>query len=122
MMGTIYGIAKFRSLFTRYEYSFLVCVYKTISQILMIDPVRRPFSFAWWFWLFFTGFMMASCISVKFVGLFTVILVGLKTIEDLWIILGDLEKPFVSEQTVLRKKHYLYFSINICFGNCRPIH
>lgn len=43
----------------------------------------------------FTGFMMTSCISVKFVGLFTVILVGLKTIEDMWDILGDLKKPFV---------------------------
>lgn len=71
MMGTVFGITKFRSLY------------------------NRPFSYSWWFWLFFTGFMMASCVSVKFVGLFTVILVGLMTVEDLWNILGELEKPFM---------------------------
>ncbi|XKL64652.1 hypothetical protein PGB90_004738 [Kerria lacca] len=70
MMGTVFGITKFRTLF------------------------HKPFSFQWWSWLMFTGFMMTSCISVKFVGLFTVILVGLKTIEDMWDILGDLKKPF----------------------------
>jgi dolichyl-phosphate-mannose-protein mannosyltransferase len=32
-------------------------------------------------------------ISVKFVGLFIVLLVGLRTIKDLWNILGDLSKP-----------------------------
>ncbi|XP_065206014.1 protein O-mannosyl-transferase 2 [Planococcus citri] len=70
MMGTVFGSAKFNSSF------------------------QRSFSLHWWTWLLFTGFMMACCISVKFVGLFTVILVGLKTIEELWDILGDLQKSF----------------------------
>lgn len=51
------------------------------------------FGYLWWFWLFFTGTMLACTISVKFVGLFVVILAGLYTIDDLWTELGDLAKP-----------------------------
>lgn len=54
------------------------------------------FSVMWWMWLMFTGTMLACCISVKFVGLFAVLLVGIMTISDLWEVLGDLTKPFVS--------------------------
>lgn len=54
------------------------------------------FSAAWWGWLVFTGTMLACCVSVKFVGLFVVALVGLMTISDLWTILGDLNRPVVS--------------------------
>lgn len=86
----------------------------TLNQYILLDPillffmtasiwgmvkVRRytkedaSFSFSWWFWLFFTGTMLACTISVKFVGLFVVILAGLYTIDDLWTELGDLSKP-----------------------------
>lgn len=47
----------------------------------------------------FTGVMIASAISVKFVGLFVVILVGIRTAADLWDVLGDLSKPIVSDFT-----------------------
>jgi dolichyl-phosphate-mannose--protein O-mannosyl transferase len=57
---------------------------------------NRAFSFNWWAWLVFTGTMIASAISVKFVGLFVVILVGTHTAADLWDVLGDLSKPIVS--------------------------
>lgn len=50
---------------------------------------------SWWFWLLFTGTMLSLCISVKFVGLFVVILGGLFTIWDLWSDFGDLSKPVV---------------------------
>lgn len=53
------------------------------------------FTCRWWSWLIFTGAMLACTISVKFVGLFVVLLVGLHTINDLWIVLGDLTKPVV---------------------------
>jgi Dolichyl-phosphate-mannose--protein O-mannosyl transferase len=48
----------------------------------------------------FTGVMIASAISVKFVGLFVVILVGIHTAADLWDVLGDLSKPIVSNFTL----------------------
>ncbi|KAJ8938509.1 hypothetical protein NQ318_005173 [Aromia moschata] len=53
----------------------------------------REFSFKWWFWLTFTGTMLACCMSVKFVGLFVILLVGLMTVVDLWDILGDMSRP-----------------------------
>ena len=37
--------------------------------------------------------------SVKFVGLFTVLYIGLRTIAELWEILGDLSRPIVSPLT-----------------------
>uniref|UniRef100_A0A6P7H1P1 Protein O-mannosyl-transferase 2 n=1 Tax=Diabrotica virgifera virgifera TaxID=50390 RepID=A0A6P7H1P1_DIAVI len=84
----------------------------TLSQYILLDPLllcfmmgsfmgavkvssqkTEEFSPKWWFWLTFTGTMLACCISVKFVGLFVVLLVGLMTISDLWRILGDMGKP-----------------------------
>ncbi|XP_057652343.1 protein O-mannosyl-transferase 2 [Diorhabda carinulata] len=83
----------------------------TLSQYILLDPLllcfmmgsfmgavkvssskTKEFSLKWWFWLIFTGTMLACCISVKFVGLFVVLLVGLMTVSDLWNILGDLSK------------------------------
>ena len=40
--------------------------------------------------------MLAGSVSVKFVGLFVVFLVGFRVIADLWDILGDLSYPVVS--------------------------
>uniref|UniRef100_A0A8D8ZZ10 Protein O-mannosyl-transferase 2 n=1 Tax=Cacopsylla melanoneura TaxID=428564 RepID=A0A8D8ZZ10_9HEMI len=71
MMGAIYGSAKFQS-----------CS-------------DRAFSFVWWAWLNITGIFLACTISVKFVGLFIFIYVGLRTIAELWTILKDLSKPFI---------------------------
>lgn len=87
----------------------------TLTQYILLDPIllsfmmgailgavkisssRIPeFSFVWWFWLVFTGTMLASTIAVKFVGLFVVLLVGFMTISDLWKVLGDLTRPVVS--------------------------
>lgn len=88
----------------------------TLNQYILLDPIllcfmtaavmgmvkiskctheQRTFSARWWLWLLFTGSMLACTISVKFVGLFVVLLVGLHTINDLWIELGDLSKPVV---------------------------
>ncbi len=47
-----------------------------------------------WFWLSLLGFMLAGAISVKFVGLFVVLLVGLDTAAQLWAVMGDLSRPF----------------------------
>ena len=89
----------------------------TLNQYILLDPILlcfmtssvwgmvkvskhthngSAFSKTWWSWLVFTGAMLSCTISVKFVGLFVVILVGLHTINDLWHELGDLRKPVVS--------------------------
>lgn len=85
----------------------------TLTQYILLDPIlfffiigsvlgsvefgyfnqKRPFSFQWWFWLTWTGFFLAGSVSVKFVGLFVVALVGLRTIHELWVLLGDLRNP-----------------------------
>ncbi|KAI9017818.1 Dolichyl-phosphate-mannose-protein mannosyltransferase-domain-containing protein [Gaertneriomyces semiglobifer] len=52
-----------------------------------------PFSLQWWFWLFATGISIGAVTSVKWVGLFTIAVVGLHTIRDLWDMLGDLKMP-----------------------------
>merc|ERR1719323_2149284 len=57
--------------------------------------IQEPFSSSWWIWLTVTGAMLAGAISVKFVGLFIVLYVGIFTIGQLWTILGDLSKPFL---------------------------
>lgn len=88
----------------------------TLNQYILLDPILLcfmtasvlgmvkitkttqsgcSFSGKWWAWLMFTGAMLSCTISVKFVGLFVLLLVGFHTINDLWIELGDLSKPVV---------------------------
>lgn len=86
----------------------------TLNQYILLDPIllcfmmgsimgavkvssRRTIEFSqkWWLWLIFTGSMLACCMSVKFVGLFVVLLVGFITIADLWEVLGDMSRPVV---------------------------
>ncbi|XP_071453638.1 protein O-mannosyl-transferase 2 [Hetaerina americana] len=84
----------------------------TLNQYILLDPIllffitgslmgvvkfhsysNRPFSRIWWFWLVFTGSMLAGSISVKFVGLFVVLLVGIRIAAGLWDLLGDISQP-----------------------------
>jgi len=84
----------------------------TLSRYLLLDPGlmffmvlsiyatvkfqnlrHRSFSAVWWFWLITIGFALAGTITTKYVGAFTVLLVGLRAITDLWIILGDMSRP-----------------------------
>lgn len=88
----------------------------TLNQYILLDPIllcfimsatwgmarvaslhERPFTLSWWFWLWFTGAMLACTIGVKFVGLFVVLLVGLHTVHELWRELGNLSRPIVSK-------------------------
>ncbi|KAF4516843.1 hypothetical protein B566_EDAN006238 [Ephemera danica] len=84
----------------------------TLTQYILLDPImlffvmaavlgmvkvhanyHRAFSVQWWSWLLLTGAMLACAMSVKFVGVFVVLLVGAHTATELWEILGDLSKP-----------------------------
>ncbi|ALC48451.1 tw [Drosophila busckii] len=88
----------------------------TLNQYILLDPILLFFmmgsvwgmvkiskhtlaggsySLRWWLWLLLTGTMLSCTISVKFVGLFVVLLVGLHTASELWLILGDLRQPIV---------------------------
>ncbi|KAJ3120559.1 Protein O-mannosyltransferase 2, partial [Nowakowskiella sp. JEL0407] len=57
---------------------------------------KAPFSFEWWLWMALTGFSLGTVLSVKWVGLFSIALVGLHTLEDLWEMLGDLKMPLTT--------------------------
>lgn len=91
----------------------------TLNRYILLDPILLFFmmasvwglikvsvatkdglsySFKWWSYLFFTGSMLACTISVKFVGLFVVLLAGIHTANELWIILGDLQQPVVGHR------------------------
>ena len=50
-----------------------------------------PLSLEWYFWLGLSGISIGLVVSVKWVGLFAIALVGLHTIEDLWEALGNLK-------------------------------
>lgn len=103
----------------------------TLNQYILLDPIllcfmtasvmgmvkvstvthnRQTFTAKWWSWLLFTGTMIACTMSVKFVGLFVILLVGLHTINDLWIELGDLSKPIVS--TIFFPATFIFISFD----------
>ena len=83
-----------------------------LNQYILLDPILlffisgstytlfkflsysdRPFSATWWTWLALNGCMLGGAISVKFVGLFVILLVGINTAWQLWEILGDMSRP-----------------------------
>ena len=52
-------------------------------------PLSSSFSKEWWLYLALTGVFLVSTFSVKFVGLFVILYVGLSTAQDLWTLLGQ---------------------------------
>ncbi|KXS10626.1 glycosyltransferase family 39 protein, partial [Gonapodya prolifera JEL478] len=54
---------------------------------------ERAFTESWWYWLAMTGLSLGCVLSVKWFGLFTIAVVGLATVEDLWRLLGDVRLP-----------------------------
>ncbi|KPV74430.1 glycosyltransferase family 39 protein [Rhodotorula graminis WP1] len=52
-----------------------------------------PFSRRWWAWLTLTGLALGAVVSCKWVGLFTIATVGVFTLVQLWLLLGDLRVP-----------------------------
>eukprot|EP00057_Strongylocentrotus_purpuratus_P031920 XP_786089.3 PREDICTED: protein O-mannosyl-transferase 2 [Strongylocentrotus purpuratus] len=85
------------------------CGCLTLSQYILLDPIlmvfisasvfslvkfqscqSNPFSPRWWVWMAVTGVLLACSFSVKWVGLFVILLAGATTALDLWKLLGDL--------------------------------
>lgn len=55
---------------------------------------RKPFSAQWLGWMLATGISIGLVSSVKMVGLFAMSVVGVYTVVDLWIRLGDTKMPY----------------------------
>ncbi|KAF9923312.1 hypothetical protein FBU30_006633 [Linnemannia zychae] len=52
---------------------------------------KDPFSDDWFLWLFLTGLGLGLSGSVKWVGLFIIATIGTSTINQLWVLWGDLK-------------------------------
>eukprot|EP00126_Sphaerothecum_destruens_P011483 Sdes_comp20916_c1_seq1m18270 len=82
----------------------------TLSRFILLDPIlsffvqlsvlcmvlfskqrKAPFSTEWWLWLSATGVSLGLTLSVKWVGLFIILLCGVTALYDLWNLLGDLK-------------------------------
>ncbi|XP_078355243.1 protein O-mannosyl-transferase 1-like, partial [Oculina patagonica] len=54
---------------------------------------NRPFTQAWWTWLFLTGVALLGAYSTKYTGIFTFFTVGFLTGRDLWKLIGNHSLP-----------------------------
>ncbi|EGO30163.1 glycosyltransferase family 39 protein [Serpula lacrymans var. lacrymans S7.9] len=54
------------------------------------EDKQEPFTESWWTWLVLTGLSLGAVVSCKWVGLFTIATVGVCTVFQLWMLLGDL--------------------------------
>uniref|UniRef100_A0A1B0BB39 Protein O-mannosyl-transferase 2 n=1 Tax=Glossina palpalis gambiensis TaxID=67801 RepID=A0A1B0BB39_9MUSC len=72
---------------------FMTAAVWGMVKVSKLTKQSHSYTYQWWLWLIFTGTMLSATISVKFVGLFVVFLVGFHTVNELWLILGDLQKP-----------------------------
>jgi dolichyl-phosphate-mannose-protein mannosyltransferase len=61
----------------------------------------EPFGKGWWGYLALTGFSIGCVASVKWIGLFTVAVVGVYTVADLWNLMADSEVSNVGSMTVI---------------------
>lgn len=66
---------------------------------------KSPFSVQWKLWMLFTGLSIGCVCSVKWVGLFITIIVGLYTVIDLWSLYCD--------KTISRVKYVKHWVIRI---------
>lgn len=56
-----------------------------------LDAEGRAFTRAWWQYLLLTGTALGAAFSCKWVGLFTIATIGLGTLRQLWLLLGNLK-------------------------------
>ena len=56
-----------------------------------LDSEGLAFTGAWWRYLTLTGLALGAVVSCKWVGLFTIAMVGVGTLRQLWLLLGNLK-------------------------------
>lgn len=54
------------------------------------DSEGRAFTKPWWINLLCTGLSLGAVVSCKWVGLFTIAMIGVGTLRQLWLLLGNL--------------------------------
>ncbi|CCE61555.1 hypothetical protein TPHA_0A04800 [Tetrapisispora phaffii CBS 4417] len=96
----------------------------TFSCMVKIYNLRnKPFTPQWSIWMLLTGINIGCVCSVKWVGLFITVIVGLYTIVELWALSCD--------ATLSRKKYYKHWLIRIIdliiipflvYMNCFKVH
>ncbi|KAF7965771.1 hypothetical protein HWV62_41964 [Athelia sp. TMB] len=57
------------------------------------EDKHEPFTEMWWIWLILSGLSLGAVVSCKWVGLFTIATIGVCTVYQLWVLLGDLRTP-----------------------------
>ena len=72
-------------------------------------PESGPLSRHWWTYLSLTGLNLGAVVSCKCVGLFTIAMIGVSTLKQLWILLGDLD---VSRTIWVRRVSLLFLYSN----------
>ncbi|XP_053650944.2 protein O-mannosyl-transferase 2 [Cherax quadricarinatus] len=74
----------------------LVTILASVYGITKFHNQRhRAWSSAWWWWLCFTGMSLGTVMSIKYVGAFTVLYVGLHTAYQLFCIAADTNTPLL---------------------------
>lgn len=56
-----------------------------------LDAEGKAFTKRWWQTLALTGVALGAVVSCKWVGLFTIAVIGLDTLRQLWLLLGNLK-------------------------------
>jgi dolichyl-phosphate-mannose-protein mannosyltransferase len=62
--------------------------------VMFHNQRNKPFSTLWWLWLILSGASIGAVSSTKWVGLFSVTLIGIYTIRDLWTKTGDIKMKY----------------------------
>ncbi|KAH9495690.1 Protein O-mannosyl-transferase 1 [Bulinus truncatus] len=71
----------------------------SILAYLKFRNTKREFSVTWWFWLCLCGISATFSLSIKYVGIFTLILVFVRIFRDYWLMLDDASK---SDMTLVK--------------------
>lgn len=65
--------------------------FTTLAWVNFHNQRKEPFSDDWMLWLFLTGLGLGLAGSVKWVGLFIIATIGTSTLNQLWLLWGDLK-------------------------------
>ena len=81
-------IAQFRLILLDSYLSFGTAL-SAVAYICFRNEADRPFAWRWWLFGMMTGVGLGFTVSCKWVGLFTIGLIGLFTVQELWEIWGN---------------------------------